>query len=82
MERVLAANTLTAAYYPEGISGPDFLKAVTSSEVLIAGGLHPLHNTKYFRVGHVRFLLLFLRYPVLIQTKDAHLCGSFGKWSH
>ena len=53
VNRTVAANTLTAVYYPEGVSGPDFLKAVTSSDVVIAGGLHPLHNSKYFRVGHV-----------------------------
>lgn len=84
MERALAANTLTAVYYPEGVSGPDFLKAVTSSEVLIAGGLHPLHNTKYFRVGHVRFSLLLLSQEtkLIYQTKKMHISAVHLENSH
>lgn len=49
----IAANTLTAVYYPSGISPSEFLKSMTNSGVVIAGGLHPLHNTKYFRIGHM-----------------------------
>ena len=49
----LAANTLTALYYPEGIAGGDLLKMITAGGVVVAGGLHPKHNTKYFRVGHM-----------------------------
>jgi alanine-glyoxylate transaminase / serine-glyoxylate transaminase / serine-pyruvate transaminase len=48
-----AANTLTALYYPDGVVGGDLLKQVTGQGVVIAGGLHPHHNTKYFRVGHM-----------------------------
>jgi alanine-glyoxylate transaminase/serine-glyoxylate transaminase/serine-pyruvate transaminase len=48
-----AANTLTALYYPEGIAGGDLLKQITGQGVIVAGGLHPQHNTKYFRVGHM-----------------------------
>lgn len=53
VDPAIAANTLTAAYYPPGIAPADFLKAFTDSGIVIAGGLHPKHNTKYFRIGHM-----------------------------
>ncbi|KAL2915822.1 hypothetical protein HK105_204523 [Polyrhizophydium stewartii] len=49
----IAANTLSAVYYPEGVAPADFLKSFSESGIVIAGGLHPLHNTKYFRIGHM-----------------------------
>lgn len=49
----LAANTLSAVYYPEGVSAGELLKAFSDRDVVIAGGLHPQYNTKYFRVGHM-----------------------------
>ncbi|KAI8902570.1 pyridoxal phosphate-dependent transferase [Globomyces pollinis-pini] len=49
----VAANTLSAIYYPDGVAGGDLLKLLTSHGIVVAGGLHPLHNTKYFRVGHM-----------------------------
>ncbi|KAJ3049223.1 Talin-1 [Rhizophlyctis rosea] len=53
VNRTVAANTLTAAYYPEGVDGPAFLKTVSEAGIVIAGGLHPVHGSKYFRVGHM-----------------------------
>ncbi|KAJ1340952.1 hypothetical protein BSLG_004425 [Batrachochytrium salamandrivorans] len=47
------ANTLSAVYYPDGVSGADFLKVFTANGIVVAGGLHPQHNTKYFRIGHM-----------------------------
>ncbi|MFM1875160.1 MAG: hypothetical protein RL266_897, partial [Bacteroidota bacterium] len=47
------ANTLTAAYYPEGVNGGEFLGMVGENGVIIAGGLLPSHKTQYFRVGHM-----------------------------
>lgn len=26
---------------------------MTAGNVIVAGGLHPQHNTKYFRIGHM-----------------------------
>ncbi len=49
----IMANTLTAAYYPKGVNGAEFLGAVGESGVVIAGGLLPSHKTQYFRVGHM-----------------------------
>jgi alanine-glyoxylate transaminase/serine-glyoxylate transaminase/serine-pyruvate transaminase len=46
-------NTLTAPYYPEGVSGGEFLGGVGEAGVIIAGGLLPSHKTLYFRVGHM-----------------------------
>lgn len=48
-----AANTLSAVYYPEGVDGGDFTKAIGKQGVIVAGGLHPDFKAKYFRVGHM-----------------------------
>ena len=53
VNRRVAANTLSAIYYPDGVSPPNLLKSMTAAGVIVAGGLHPEHNTKYFRIGHV-----------------------------
>lgn len=49
----ITANTLTAAYYSEGVIGGEFLGKVGKNGVIIAGGLLPSHKTQYFRVGHM-----------------------------
>lgn len=49
----ISANTLSAPYYPEGVRGVDFMKAIASSDVILAGGLLPEIKDKYFRVGHM-----------------------------
>ena len=49
----ITASTLTAAYYPEGLNGGEFLGKVGDNGVVIAGGLLPSHKTQYFRVGHM-----------------------------
>jgi len=49
----VSANTLSAPFYPEGIRGGDFMKAIASSEVILAGGLLPGIKDNYFRVGHM-----------------------------
>ncbi|OSY87870.1 aminotransferase class V [Tenacibaculum holothuriorum] len=49
----IAANTLSAVYYPEDVNGGDFLKYMKEYGVIVAGGLHPDIKTKYFRVGHM-----------------------------
>ena len=48
-----AASTLTAPYYPEGISAPDFLPEVKNAGAVVAGGLHPHIKAQYFRIGHM-----------------------------
>jgi alanine-glyoxylate transaminase/serine-glyoxylate transaminase/serine-pyruvate transaminase len=48
-----SANTLTVAYYPDGVRDPEFRKTMVEKHgVVIAGGLGPLRE-KVFRVGHM-----------------------------
>lgn len=49
----LAANTLTAVYYPEGVDGSALLGYIGAAGAILAGGLHPEIRTRYFRVGHM-----------------------------
>lgn len=49
----VAANTLSAPYYPEGINGPDLIRLINQSGVIVAGGLHVDLKTEYFRIGHM-----------------------------
>lgn len=48
----LAAATLSAVYYPEGIDA-SLVGAIREEGVVVAGGLHPDLRTRYFRVGHM-----------------------------
>jgi alanine-glyoxylate transaminase/serine-glyoxylate transaminase/serine-pyruvate transaminase len=48
----LAAHTMSAVWYPEGVD-PSFVGNARQEGVVIAGGLHPDAKTKYFRVGHM-----------------------------
>ena len=49
----IAANTLSAPYYPEGVDGPSLLREIAALGVTLAGGLHPVNRQKYFRIGHM-----------------------------
>lgn len=49
----IAANTLTAVYYPQGIDGAALSSKMVDSNVIIAGGLLPEIKTTYFRIGHM-----------------------------
>lgn len=49
----VSACTLSAPMYPEGVRAPEFMKAVSKSDVILAGGLLPELKEKYFRVGHM-----------------------------
>jgi alanine-glyoxylate transaminase/serine-glyoxylate transaminase/serine-pyruvate transaminase len=48
----VAANTLSALYYPEGVDMA-MLGRAREQGVVLAGGLHPQLKTRYFRVGHM-----------------------------
>lgn len=48
----IAADTLTALYYPEGVDA-SILGRIGQFGVIVAGGLHPEIKTRYFRVGHM-----------------------------
>lgn len=49
----VAANTLSAPYYPVGINGPDLIKNINKAGVIVAGGLHVDLKSEYFRIGHM-----------------------------
>ncbi|KAJ3115435.1 hypothetical protein HDU96_000671 [Phlyctochytrium bullatum] len=53
VNREVAAHTLTAVYYPAGVTPAAFLSKIGAQGVVLAGGLHPEHATKYFRIGHM-----------------------------
>jgi alanine-glyoxylate transaminase/serine-glyoxylate transaminase/serine-pyruvate transaminase len=46
------ATTLTAPYYPPGVTAA-FLGYVKEAGAILAGGLHPAIKDRYFRVGHM-----------------------------
>jgi alanine-glyoxylate transaminase/serine-glyoxylate transaminase/serine-pyruvate transaminase len=48
----IAADTLSAVYYPEGVDA-SLLGEINKRGVILAGGLHAEIKTKYFRVGHM-----------------------------
>ena len=52
-DKLFLANTLSAVYYPNGITGQQLLPKIVSKGVMLAGGLHPNHSQEYFRIGHV-----------------------------
>ncbi|TVZ25503.1 alanine-glyoxylate transaminase/serine-glyoxylate transaminase/serine-pyruvate transaminase [Gillisia sp. Hel_I_86] len=49
----IAANTLTAVYYPKGIDGTALLSKIANDNVIVAGGLLAEIKTSYFRIGHM-----------------------------
>jgi alanine-glyoxylate transaminase/serine-glyoxylate transaminase/serine-pyruvate transaminase len=52
-ENEIAANTLSAVYYPEGIEGAALNAKMADSNVIIAGGLLKEIKATYFRIGHM-----------------------------
>jgi len=48
----IAAETLTAVYYPEGVDA-SLLGEIKKRGVILAGGLQAEIKTQYFRVGHM-----------------------------
>ena len=48
----LAATTLTAPYYPEGVDAM-LLKHIGAAGVIVAGGIHKDIRDRYFRIGHM-----------------------------
>jgi alanine-glyoxylate transaminase/serine-glyoxylate transaminase/serine-pyruvate transaminase len=49
----IAATTMTAPRFPDGVAGPDLLPKVKAAGVVLAGGLHPAIKSEYFRIGHM-----------------------------
>lgn len=53
MEEKVAANTLSAVFFPEKINGKELLQMVSDEGIMLAGGLLSDIKSKYFRVGHM-----------------------------
>lgn len=53
IKREVAATTLSAIYYPDGVDGSKFLNKINSEGIIFAGGLHPEIRNRYFRIGHM-----------------------------
>lgn len=49
----VASNTLSAPFYPDGITASELLKEMNLAGVVVAGGLHADLKAKYFRIGHM-----------------------------
>ena len=49
----VAASTLSAPRYPQGISGGQLLPKIVDAGIIVAGGLHPDIKQEYFRIGHM-----------------------------
>ncbi|KAF8517978.1 PLP-dependent transferase [Hysterangium stoloniferum] len=49
----IAANGMTAVYYPEGLSAGDILPPMANKGIIVGGGLHAVIKDKCFRIGHM-----------------------------
>ncbi len=49
---MVAANTLSAVYFPENCDGATLLSDINQAGVIVAGGLLKTLKRGYFRVGH------------------------------
>lgn len=49
----IAANTLSAVFYPAQMDAATFLKNINEQGIVLAGGLLPNLKDKYCRIGHM-----------------------------
>ena len=49
----VASNTLSAPFYPDGITGATLLPQISAAGVILAGGLLSEIKENYFRIGHM-----------------------------
>ncbi len=64
----VAANTLSAIRYPEGV-GPELIGAIKDRGVVVAGGLYPGLQARTFRVGHMGYATE--RPDMILKTVEA-----------
>ena len=64
----VACNTLTAAYYPPGVSASAFLEAAARKGVWLGGGLHVAIVSKYFRLGHMGIRYVYVAHRSATQS--------------
>lgn len=48
-----SASTLSAPYYPDGMTAKDILPKIKEAGIILAGGLLPEIKDQYFRIGHM-----------------------------
>jgi alanine-glyoxylate transaminase/serine-glyoxylate transaminase/serine-pyruvate transaminase len=77
-DEAIAANTLSAIRYPEGVDA-SLLAAIAERGVIVAGGLHPSCKGEYFRVGHMGYSAT--RPEDLLRTVDA-VAGALADCGH
>ncbi|KIM44876.1 hypothetical protein M413DRAFT_442847 [Hebeloma cylindrosporum] len=53
LQDAVAANGMTALYFPEGVTAGDLLPRLGAKDVVVAGGLLGSIKEKYFRIGHM-----------------------------
>ena len=73
-EDALAANTLSAIRYPDGVDA-SLVGRIEEQGVVVAGGLHPACKATYFRVGHMGYSAT--RAEDLLRTVEA-VAGALG----
>lgn len=73
-EEELAANTLSAVRYPDGVDAT-LVGRIKERGVVVAGGLHPACKAEYFRVGHMGYSAT--RAEDLLRTVEA-VAGALG----
>jgi alanine-glyoxylate transaminase/serine-glyoxylate transaminase/serine-pyruvate transaminase len=49
----IAANTLTAIYYPKGVDSAALRSKMGNNNIIVAGGLLSKIKASYFRIGHM-----------------------------
>ncbi len=74
----LAAHTLSAIYLPEGV-GPELVASIGARGVSVAGGLHPALRTRYFRVGHMGWVLT---QPEMLRTTVRAIAEALAERGH
>jgi len=53
VNKSIAANTLSAPWFPKDVVGAEILKKIANEGVIVAGGLLPEIKGNYFRIGHM-----------------------------
>ncbi len=70
----IAANTLSAVRYPDGVDATLCAK-IAARGVVVAPGLHPKMADRYFRVGHMGDVLF---HPAKLRRTIEAICGGLG----
>ncbi|CAF1356884.1 unnamed protein product [Adineta steineri] len=66
----VAANSMTAIYFPDGVSAPDVIPKLFEHGIIVAGGLHKEIKDKYFRIGHMGITAIDTTRHELEKVKD------------